>query len=119
MNSYKMFLRTLAMSKQQLDQALAELRERYLAADETHRSQAREYVNALAEMLPMARNSNALLHHGLMIHTCFIESGPRVDQYGKPTNRLLQMSVLTLARAIAAWDRGEEYTPDERDLTGD
>jgi hypothetical protein len=97
--------------RQELSQCLAEYRNRYLAADDAGRRAAREYVDTLANM---ARNRpRALVGDDIRIYS--IEPAPKEGDVLR-----IEMPVRILARAIAAWDCGELYTPEALpDLIGD
>ncbi|HQU43902.1 MAG TPA: hypothetical protein PK867_13880 [Pirellulales bacterium] len=89
---------------------MAAFRNRYLAADDAGRRQARDYVERLASM---ARSRpDALVGHGILIYS--VSMAPNEGDVVP-----IEMPVRVLARAIAAWDRGDFYTPEENDIIGD
>lgn len=108
----------LIKRKWDLDQALAYCRARYLATDEPDRARIRAYVNDFADLAKKAWHlfSDHSLGHDLVIQTAFFGAPITHDAMFQP----IEMPVRILARAIEAWERGEDYTPeDSPDLVGD
>lgn len=121
MDYYQGKPRFLHIEKARLDRELAEFHDRYLAADDGERSRVRECVNALADNAERAcEYPNALCCTGVVIRSAVNLPTLELDGQGKPINQPIEMSVRTPARAIAAWDHGDGYTPeDSPDLIGE
>lgn len=108
----------LIKRKCDLDQALAYCRAQYLAADDLHRAQIRAHFINLAECAKNAWRlcSDHGLGHDLAIHTAFFDAPMARGAMFQP----IEIPVRILARAIEAWERGEDYTPeDSPDLAGE
>lgn len=93
------FWRVIAKLSQQRDQSTALMREEYLRLDEDDRRVFREWLEALASAggFPVGVGANVRVQVHLDI------------QFDAKEPESVAVSPRTLAKAMAAWDRGEEY----------
>lgn len=93
------FWRVIAKLSQQRDQSTALMRDEYMRLDAKDRHLFREWVDALASAggFPVGVGANV----SVLIHLD-VQSGPNEPE-------TVAVSPRTLAKAFAAWDRGEEY----------
>jgi hypothetical protein len=108
----------LIKRKWDLDQTLAYCRTQYLAADDCDRARIRAYANDLADYAKKVWRllSDHRLGHDLVMQTAFFDAPMTRNAMFQP----IEIPVRILARAIEAWERGEDYTPeDSPDLAGE
>lgn len=92
------FWRVVAKLSQQRDQNTAQMRDEYLRLDEKNRRVFREWVDRLVSAggLPVGLGVNVLF----TIH---------LETQGVNEMESVAVCPRTLAKAMAAWDRGEDY----------